>query len=80
VLAAVDETAGRAGRTRLAQILTGSTGASLRDAGHDRLATYGALSHLRQSEVLAVIDGLLERGTLESTGGPYPLVRRRAVA
>jgi len=80
VLLAVDETAGRAGRTRVAQILTGSGAAALAAAGHDRLSSYGALRGSSQAAVMKTIDGLIARGVLEQTGGLYPLVRRAAAA
>ena len=67
VLLAVDETAGRAGRTRVAQILTGSGAAALAAAGHDRLSSYGALRGSSQAAVMKTIDGLIARGVLEQT-------------
>jgi ATP-dependent DNA helicase RecQ len=80
VLLAVDETAGRVGRTRIAQILAGSGAAALVAAGHDRLRSYGALRGSAQSTVLGAIDALIARGVLEQTAGHYPLVRRAAAA
>jgi ATP-dependent DNA helicase RecQ len=80
VLLAVDETAGRAGRTRIAQILTGSGAAALAAAGHDRLSSYGALRGASQPSVMKAIDALIARGVLEQTAGLYPLVRRAAAA
>ena len=44
VLQAVDDTGGAVGRTRLSQILRGSSGRALRAAGHDALPSYGALA------------------------------------
>jgi ATP-dependent DNA helicase RecQ len=76
VLQAVDETRGRAGRTRLAQILRGSQAAALAAAGHDRLESYGRLAGRPERQVLAAIDRLLARGTLRQTGGRYPVVVR----
>jgi ATP-dependent DNA helicase RecQ len=80
VLRAVDDTAGSVGRTRLAQILRGSRARALTAAGHDRLPSYGALAGLTERDVLAGVDDLVARGTLERTGGPYPLVRRPRAA
>ncbi len=76
VLRAVDETRGRAGRTRLAQILRGSHAAAVTAAGQDRLDSYGRLAGLPERPVLAAIDRLLARGTLRQTGGRYPTVVR----
>ena len=76
VLLAVDETHGRAGRTRLAQILRGSQAAALAAAGHDRLESYGRLAGRPERQVMGAIDRLLARGTLRQTGGRYPVVVR----
>jgi ATP-dependent DNA helicase RecQ len=76
ILQAVDETAGAVGRTRLSQILRGSSGKALRAAGHDALASYGALTGMTENDVLDRIDRLIAAGTLEKTDGFYPLVRR----
>ena len=78
VLLAVDETDGRVGRTRLAQILRGSQAKALTSAGHDRLRSHGALVRQSQTQVMGAIDRLIASGALEQTGGPYPLVRRAA--
>jgi ATP-dependent DNA helicase RecQ len=80
VLHAVDETGGRVGRTRIVQILRGSRGRALLEAGHDRLGSYGALAARSANEVLGAVDALIDSGALELTGGPYPLVRRAAGA
>ncbi len=78
ILQAVDETAGAVGRTRLSQILRGSSGRALRAAGHDALGSYGALAGTTDSDVLDRIDRMIAAGTLEKTEGFYPLVRRPA--
>jgi superfamily II DNA helicase RecQ len=78
ILAAVDDTAGEVGRTRLSQILRGSSGRALQKAGHDSLPSYGALAGMTDQDVLERIDRLIDAGTLEKTAGFYPLVRRPA--
>jgi ATP-dependent DNA helicase RecQ len=78
IMRAVDDTAGEVGRTRLSQILRGSSGRALRKAGHDALASYGLLAGMTDQDVLDRIDRLIEVGTLEKTAGFYPLVRRPA--
>ena len=77
VMRAVDDTGGRVGRTRIVQILRGSRSRALVAAGHDRLAAYGVLAGVSNRDVLAAVDRLIDRGALELTSGPYPLVRRR---
>jgi ATP-dependent DNA helicase RecQ len=76
VLAAVDQTRGTVGRTRLSQILRGGRSRALQDAGHQKLPSYGALVHLTEAEVLATVDAMIGEGLLEKTQGRYPLVRR----
>jgi ATP-dependent DNA helicase RecQ len=78
IMRAVDDTAGEVGRTRLSQILRGSSGRALRKAGHDALAAYGALAGMTDQDVLDRIDRLIGSGALEKTAGFYPLVRRPA--
>ena len=74
VLLAVDETRGAVGRTRLTQILRGGRGRDLISAGHNRLASYGELSHRTEKHVLAAIDALIADGVLRKSDGRYPLV------
>ena len=76
VLRAVEETRGSVGRTRLTQILRGGRSRDLLAANHHRLESHTRLAHRTEAHVLGVIDGLIAEGTLESTGGRYPLVRR----
>jgi hypothetical protein len=32
-------------------------------------------SHLRRADILTRVDELIEEGRLETTGGPYPVLR-----
>ncbi|HEY0387781.1 MAG TPA: ATP-dependent DNA helicase RecQ [Gaiellales bacterium] len=80
VLRAVDETHGSVGRTRLTQILRGGRARDLVAAGHHRLDSHAELAHRTEAHVLGLIDGLIDEGQLEKTGGRYPLVRRAAQA
>ena len=63
-------------QNRLTQILRGGRGKDLLAAGHHRLDSHAQLAHRTEAHVLGAIDGLIAEGTLESTGGRYPLVRR----
>ena len=47
------------GRTRAVEILRGGRSKVIVQYAYDRLAGYGAFAHLRSSEVLGRIDGLL---------------------
>ncbi|MHC4402083.1 MAG: RecQ family ATP-dependent DNA helicase [Planctomycetota bacterium] len=53
------------GKTLIAQMLCGSANAKVSKLGLDRLTTYGLLSDLTQSEVVALVDGLLAAGHIE---------------
>ena len=64
VLSGVTRMHGRFGKNLVAQMLCGSKNKKLSQWKLNRLSTYGMLSLLRQSEVVAVMDALIERGLL----------------
>ncbi len=53
------------GKNLIAQMLCGSNSAKMSKLGLNELSTYGLLKHLKQTEVVALIDGLLVVGFLE---------------
>jgi ATP-dependent DNA helicase RecQ len=55
---------GRFGKNMVAQMLCGSRSKKLQQWKLHRLSTYGMLSELKQTEVVAVIDALVEGGLL----------------
>ena len=61
VLSGVARTKARCacGRNRIAKMLCGSESAEVTKLGLHRLSTYGLLRHLKQEEVLSIIDGLM---------------------
>jgi ATP-dependent DNA helicase RecQ len=63
------------GRTTCAEILHGSRSKKIQRNSYDGLPAYGASSHMRRADILARVDELIEEGRLESTGGPYPVLR-----
>jgi ATP-dependent DNA helicase RecQ len=63
------------GRTTCVEILHGARTKKIRRNSYDGLPAYGVSSHLARAEILARVDGLLEEGRLESTAGPYPVLR-----
>lgn len=65
VLSGVTRMHGRFGKNLVAQMLCGSKNKKLQQWRLDRLSTYGLLSDLKQSEVVAVMDALTEGGLLE---------------
>jgi ATP-dependent DNA helicase RecQ len=65
ILSGVARMRGRFGRNILAQMMCGSQAAMITKFRLDRLSTYGLLSHLKQPEVVQIIDGLIGAGYLE---------------
>ena len=63
------------GRTTCAEILHGSRSKKIQRNSYDGLPAYGASSHLRRADILARVDELIEAGRLETSGGPYPVLR-----
>lgn len=62
VLSGITRMHGRFGKNMIAQMLCGSRSKKLQQWKLHRLSTYGMLSELKQSEVAAVIDALVEGG------------------
>ncbi len=65
VLSGVTRMHGRFGKTLVAQMLCGSKNKKLQQWRLNQLSTYGLLSSLRQSEVVAVMEAIAEGGMLE---------------
>jgi ATP-dependent DNA helicase RecQ len=63
------------GRTTCAEILHGSRSKKIQRNSYDGLPAYGISSHLRRADILARVDELIEQGRLETSGGPYPVLR-----
>jgi ATP-dependent DNA helicase RecQ len=68
------------GRTLCAEILHGSRNKKIQRNSYDGLPAYGLSSHMRRADILSRVDELLEEGRLETTGGPYPVLRLPARA
>ena len=65
VLSGVTRMHGRFGKNMVAQMLCGSKNKKLQQWKLHRLSTYGLLSDLRQTEVVAIMDALIESGLLQ---------------
>jgi ATP-dependent DNA helicase RecQ len=65
VLSGVTRMHGRFGKNMVAQMLCGSKNKKLQQWKLNRLSTYGLLSALRQTEVVSVMDALIESGLLQ---------------
>jgi ATP-dependent DNA helicase RecQ len=63
------------GRTTCAEILHGSRSKKIQRNSYDGLPAYGVSAHMRRADILARVDELIEQGRLETTGGPYPVLR-----
>jgi len=68
------------GRTTCAEILHGSRSKKIQRRSYDGLPAYGVSSRMRRADILARVDELIEAGRLETTGGPYPVLRLPARA
>jgi ATP-dependent DNA helicase RecQ len=63
------------GRTTCAEILHGSRSKKIQRNSYDGLPVYGMSAHMRRADILARVDELIEAGRLETTDGPYPVLR-----
>jgi ATP-dependent DNA helicase RecQ len=63
------------GRTTCAEILHGSRSKKIQRNSYDGLPAYGVSSHMRRVDILARVDQLIEEGRIETTDGPYPVLR-----
>ena len=65
LLSGVTRMHGRFGKNLVAQMLCGSKNKKLQQWKLHRLSTYGMLSDLRQTEVVSLVDALIEAGMVE---------------
>jgi ATP-dependent DNA helicase RecQ len=63
------------GRTTCAEILHGSRSKKIQRNSYDGLPAYGISSHMRRADILARVDQLIEQGRLQTSDGPYPVLR-----
>ena len=68
------------GRTLCAEILHGARTKKIERNSYDGLPAYGVSSHMRRADILARVDELIPAGTIETSGGPYPVLRLPAHA
>ena len=64
-LSGVARTHGRVGKNLIAQMLTGSGSKKLKQLGLDRLTTFGLLKLLRQTDVVMLLEFLIEQGYIQ---------------
>jgi ATP-dependent DNA helicase RecQ len=69
------QTYGRAyGKTMISDVLRGSTGKKIVDAGFDRLPSYGIMSDIPKQRIFDIIDCLNLHGYVRVTEDRYPVV------
>ncbi len=64
-LSGTARTHGRIGKTLIAQMLSGSTSKKVKQLGLHRLSTHGLLRPLRQTDIVILMDFLIEQGYLK---------------
>ncbi len=63
------------GRTLCAEIIHGARTKKIERNSYNGLPAYGVSSHMRRADILARVDDLIASGTIETSGGPYPVLR-----
>jgi ATP-dependent DNA helicase RecQ len=74
ILSCVARVGQRFGATHVANVLRGQASEPVVARGHDRLSTFGLLSHATVTEVRGYIEQLLGRGLLQQAGDQYPIL------
>lgn len=65
----------KVGRDKLAQILHGSKAKEILKFQHDKNIYYGRLVVMRQGDIEALIEQLIQKGYIKVVGGNYPVLR-----
>jgi ATP-dependent DNA helicase RecQ len=68
------------GRTTCAEILHGARTKKIERNSYDGLPAYGTSAHMRRVDIVKRIDELIEARRLETTSGPYPVLKPRIAA
>ena len=63
------------GRTTCAEIIHGARTKKIERNSYDGLPAYATASHMRRVDILARVDELIEQRRLETSKGPYPVLR-----
>jgi ATP-dependent DNA helicase RecQ len=74
ILSAVARTGQRFGSSYVIDVLRGSRNQKVVERGHDRIPTFGLLSHLPVQQLGNCIDQLIDNGDLARSGGEYPVL------
>ena len=63
------------GRTTCAEILHGARSQKIKRNSYDGLPAYGVSARMRRADILARVDELIDDGRIETSGGPYPVLK-----
>ncbi len=72
IITCIRETGERFGASYIADVLTGSRSAKIRENRHDRLPVYGSGRSYTRDQWLLFIQEMVRKGVITSTGGRYP--------
>ncbi|HHQ49408.1 MAG TPA: DNA helicase RecQ [Acidobacteria bacterium] len=75
ILSCVVRTGQRWGAAQVADVLRGANTEKVRNAGHDRLSTYGLLAQMPMPELRGHLDQLIDLGLLAQDGGKFPVLK-----
>lgn len=75
ILSCVARCEQRFGALHIADVLLGSNSERITRYNHDKLSTYGLLSHLKKDQIVSYINQLVDSGDLERADGEYPTIR-----
>ncbi|MEM7396052.1 MAG: RQC domain-containing protein, partial [Verrucomicrobiota bacterium] len=74
VLSCVARMKGRFGVARVAQVLLGSKAKQIVEWRLDQLSTYGIMAGHKEAYIRAILEALIQDGSVEISGDEYPLV------
>jgi ATP-dependent DNA helicase RecQ len=63
------------GRTTCAEIIHGARTKKIERNSYDGLPAYGTSARMRRADILARVDELIDLGRIETSEGPYPVLR-----
>jgi ATP-dependent DNA helicase RecQ len=74
IISCVQEVGERFGAAYVADVITGSKNARIRENGHDRIPSYGSGGGYSRDQWLLFIQDMVRRGLIDSSGGRYPML------
>jgi len=74
IIACISEVGERFGASYVADVLTGSKSARIRENGHDALPAYNSGEGYTRDQWLRFVQEMVRKGFITSTGGRYPVL------